>query len=154
MNHHLFDAASDFPDTFLAPPEMELCATPPADPDDPSTDPADDILSGPAPAGFTPLDLAKQIEKLRNRIDEIYPSVRSVAKKQALDKLDKRLGDQLIRLISINVKADGAEYEAATTALKSANRKLNAAIEDSEALADALGLITRALDLVARVVAL
>jgi hypothetical protein len=100
----------------------------------------------------TTLELAKQLETLRQRLGESYALTRSVARKQELDRLDRKLGVELVRLISILIDEAGEEYAVATTALKAANKELLAAQDEARRLGEALQRVARALDLVARVV--
>ena len=101
----------------------------------------------------TTLELAKQLETLRQRLGEAYDQTRSAARKQELDRLDRKLGTELVRLISIRIEDAGEEYAVATAALKAANRELKAAQDEAARLGEALQRVARALDLIARVVA-
>jgi len=100
--------------------------------------------------------LASRLILLRTRLDEIWES----AKGESADSKERRkqllvqyraLDRQTMRLISMNVKASGQEYDAATEALGKANKALNTALDGEKAFIDAINLVAEALDLVAKV---
>ncbi len=97
------------------------------------------------------IKLATQLDKARDHLFELAQNTRSPGKKAEIAREMRRLSRETRRLISINIKKRGEEYDAATSALGTANTRLRKAIDDSQKLADALEQVAFALDLVAKV---
>jgi hypothetical protein len=98
------------------------------------------------------IKLAREIRRAYARLDALWQEVRSDEKRARIEEQMDALDRETMRLISINVKKSGREYEAATRALASANRKLRKAIDDLQKLAEAVEAVAAAVDAVAGVI--
>lgn len=96
--------------------------------------------------------LAKRTRTMRERLDELWNEVGDDAERQdEIYAQMKALDREIMRLISINIKARGAEYDDATAALGTANTKLVNAISDINKFVKAIEFTAKAIALVAKV---
>ena len=97
--------------------------------------------------------LAKRLDLLRSRLDDAWDATDDRAKHRQLQDQYDDLDRQQMRLISIVVKSNGQEYDAAVDALGKANTALKRALDDEEQFVKAIQAASEALDLVGKVVA-
>ena len=97
------------------------------------------------------IKLADELDKARDRLFELASKTRNKERKAELSRQMRKLSKQIRRLISMNIKKHGKEYQAATAAMTQANRKLRKAIEDSQKIADAIEVMAFALDAASKI---
>jgi hypothetical protein len=98
--------------------------------------------------------LAKRLDLLRSRLDELWDSTTDADARKDLQQQYDDLDKAVMRLISVAVKDNGKEYDAAVAALGKANTTLKAALDDEEQFVKAIESVAQALDLVTKVIAI
>ena len=99
------------------------------------------------------LELAEKIVEGRNLLNDLWQAASDPKQKKKIRRQLDALDEQMLRLISINVKAEGEEYDEAVEALAGANRKIEKAITHLNQLAGAIEAVAAAVDLVSKVAA-
>jgi hypothetical protein len=97
--------------------------------------------------------LAKRLGLLRSKLDELYERSKTSSKRKKLQERYDELDRQQMRLISIVVKDNGNEYDAATAALGKANTALKSVIDGEAEFIKGIDAAAEALDLVSKVIA-
>ena len=98
--------------------------------------------------------LAKRLDLLRSRLDELWDATTDTDKRKSLQEQYDELDKAVMRLISAVVKDNGKEYDAAVAALGKANTTLGAALDDEEQFVEAIETVSQALDLVSKLTAI
>lgn len=108
----------------------------------------------PPAAAAEPLELARQLEGMRRRLQDLWLRPESADDRADIDRQLRAIGGEIIRLISINVAAGTPAYVNATAALRHANEQLTATLREGAAARSALDAAAKAVELLARVTAL
>jgi hypothetical protein len=94
--------------------------------------------------------LGRRLLRALERVTDLMEAVRSDDELRELDRERARLLKLIGQLVDESLDQASQEYEAATSALGTANLKIRRAIEDLEMVAEAIKKLGQALDLVAK----
>ena len=97
------------------------------------------------------LEIAKELNRARQRLDELWLSTKSKKKRAEIDSQMDAIDKEVMRLISIQIKDKGAAYDAAVSSLRSANRVLKKALDDIENFVKAMEAVAKAIAFVVKV---
>lgn len=97
------------------------------------------------------IELAENIMEARKGLDKLWEACEDPTIRKKIRRQMNALDIEVMRLISINIKKRGEDYDKATNSLAGANKKIQKALADLERIADAIGAVASAIDLIAEV---
>ena len=98
-----------------------------------------------------PIPLAEEIVKARNLLDQLWEACEEPKERKKIRKQKTALDVEMMRLISINIKKSGEQYDKAIECLEKANGQIEKALKNLDKIAEALEAIATAIDFIAEV---